>query len=321
MATNLYFDRGTTSEKKLYEDLMIEQLKAFGQECFYIPRTLVAKDNIFGEDSLNKFSAAYMIEMYVEDVQGFAGEGDLIGKFGLEVRDQVTFVVSRRRFEMLVRESANLIESSRPNEGDLVYMDRFKKLFKIDFVEDEDPFYQISDLPVFKLKCSVFEYSHEEFDTGITEIDQAQTIEDVSTLNFQIGLETALGTGSILMEPELVNVVNLETGTFQGSVVELEGCIGTLGSENPDEEILLEDQDDVNNRVIDQDGNTISTEDDASEKTYIIQESYSIETDDEYADNAAFETEAGFDTPFNAEDDILDFSERNPFGEPRPDRS
>ena len=247
MATNLYFDRGTTSEKKLYEDLMIEQLKAFGQECFYIPRTLVAKDNIFGEDSLNKFSAAYMIEMYVEDVQGFAGEGDLIGKFGLEVRDQVTFVVSRRRFEMLVRESANLIESSRPNEGDLVYMDRFKKLFKIDFVEDEDPFYQISDLPVFKLKCSVFEYSHEEFDTGITEIDQAQTIEDVSTLNFQIGLETALGTGSILMEPELVNVVNLETGTFQGSVVELEGGIGTLGSENPDEEILLEDQDDVNN--------------------------------------------------------------------------
>ena len=321
MATNVYFDRGTTSEKRLYEDLMIEQLKAFGQECFYIPRTLVAKDNIFGEDSLNKFSAAYMIEMYVEDVQGFACEGDLIGKFGLEVRDQVTFVVSRRRFEMLVRENANLIESSRPNEGDLVYMDRFKKLFKIDFVEDEDPFYQISDLPVFKLKCSVFEYSHEEFDTGITEIDQAQTIEDVSTLNFQIGLETALGTGSILMEPELVNVVNLETGTFQGSVVELEGGIGTLGSENPDEEILLEDQDDVNDRVIDQDGNTISTEDDASEKTYIIQESYSIESDDEYADNATFETEAGCDTPFNAEDDILDFSERNPFGEPRPDRS
>jgi hypothetical protein len=259
-----------------------------------------------------------MIEMYVEDVQGFAGEGDLIGKFGLEVRDQVTFVVSRRRFEMLVRENANLIESSRPNEGDLVYMDRFKKLFKIDFVEDEDPFYQVADLPVFKLKCSVFEYSHEEFDTGITEIDQAQTIEDVSTLNFQIGLETALGTGSILMEPELVNVVNLETGTFQGSVVELEGGIGTLGSENPDEEILLEDQDDVNNRVIDQDGNTISTEDDASEKTYIIQESYSIETNDEYADNATFETEAGFDTPFNTEDDLLDFSEKNPFGEPKP---
>ena len=318
MATNLYFDRGTTSEKKLYEDLMIEQLKAFGQECFYIPRTLVAKDNIFGEDSLNKFSAAYMIEMYVEDVQGFAGEGDLIGKFGLEVRDQVTFVVSRRRFEMLVRESANLIESSRPNEGDLVYMDRFKKLFKIDFVEDEDPFYQVADLPVFKLKCSVFEYSHEEFDTGITEIDQAQTIEDVSTLNFQIGLETALGTGSILMEPELVNVVNLETGTFQGSVVELEGGIGTLGSENPDEQILLEDQDDVTTRLTDQDGNTISLEDDPSDKTYIIQESYSIETEDEYADNATFETEAGFDTPFNTEDDLLDFTEKNPFGEPKP---
>jgi hypothetical protein len=318
MATNVYFDRGTTSEKRLYEDLMIEQLKAFGQECFYIPRTLVAKDNIFGEDSLNKFSAAYMIEMYVEDVQGFAGEGDLIGKFGLEVRDQVTFVVSRRRFEMLVRENANLIESSRPNEGDLVYMDRFKKLFKIDFVEDEDPFYQVADLPVFKLKCSVFEYSHEEFDTGITEIDQAQTIEDVSTLNFQIGLETSLGSGSILLEPEVLEVVNLESGTFNKSVVELEGGIGTLGSENIDDNILLEDQDDVTTRLTDQDGNTISLEDDPSDKTYIIQESYSIETEDEYADNATFETEAGFDTPFNTEDDLLDFTEKNPFGEPKP---
>ena len=318
MATNVYFDRGTTSEKRLYEDLMIEQLKAFGQECFYIPRTLVAKDNIFGEDSLNKFSAAYMIEMYVEDVQGFAGEGDLIGKFGLEVRDQVTFVVSRRRFVMLVRENANLIESSRPNEGDLVYMDRFKKLFKIDFVEDEDPFYQVSDLPVFKLKCSVFEYSHEEFDTGISEIDQAQTIEDVSTLNFQIGLETSLGSGSILLEPEVLEVVNLESGTFNKSVVELEGGIGTLGSENIDDNILLEDQDDVTTRLTDQDGNTISLEDDPSDKTYIIQESYSIETEDEYADNATFETEAGFDTPFNTEDDLLDFTEKNPFGEPKP---
>ena len=318
MATNVYFDRGTTSEKKLYEDLMIEQLKAFGQECFYIPRTLIAKDNIFGEDSLNKFSAAYMIEMYVEDVQGFAGEGDLIGKFGLEIRDQVTFVVSKRRFDMLVRESANLIESSRPNEGDLVYMDRFKKLFKIDFVEHEDPFYQINDLPVFKLKCSVFEYSQEDFDTGIAEIDKVETINDISTLNFQIGLETAVGDGSILLEPEIVDVVNLESGTFTGSVVELESGIGTLGSENIDDNILLEDQDDATTRVVDQDNNTISLEDDPSEKTYIIQEDYDIETNDKYADNEAFNTNAGFDTPFNTEDDVIDFSEKNPFGEPKP---
>ena len=318
MATNVYFDRGTTSEKKLYEDLMIEQLKAFGQECFYIPRTLIAKDNIFGEDSLNKFSAAYMIEMYVEDVQGFAGEGDLIGKFGLEIRDQVTFVVSKRRFDMLVRESANLIESSRPNEGDLVYMDRFKKLFKIDFVEHEDPFYQINDLPVFKLKCSVFEYSQEDFDTGIAEIDKVETINDISTLNFQIGLETAVGDGSILLEPEIVDVVNLESGTFTGSVVELEGGTGTLGSENIDDNILLEDQDDATTRVVDQDNNTISLEDDPSEKTYIIQEDYDIETNDKYADNEAFNTDAGFDTPFNTEDDVINFSEKNPFGEPKP---
>ena len=82
-----------------------------------------------------------------------------------------------------------------------------QKLFKIDFVEDEDPFYQVDDLPVFKIKCSGFEYSQDEFDTGISEIDQAQTLEDVSTLNFQIGLETSLGSGSILLEPEVLEVV------------------------------------------------------------------------------------------------------------------
>ena len=95
-------------------------------------------------------------------------------------------VISIERYDQGI---APLLSQSRPNEGDLVYMDRFKKLFKIDFVEHEDPFYQVADLPVFKLKCSVFEYSHEDFDTGISEIDSTQTAEDISTLNFQIGLE------------------------------------------------------------------------------------------------------------------------------------
>ena len=319
MPTNVYFDTGTVQEKKLYEDLIIEQLKAFGQDCYYLPRTLVARDTILNEDSLSKFSAAYMIEMYVEDVSGFAGEGDLISKFGLEIRDEVTFVVSRRRFEMLVRESANLIESSRPNEGDLVYLDRFKKFFQIDFVEHEDPFYQVHDLPVYKLKCSVYEYSHEEFDTGIQEIDKVETDEGLSLFTLQFALETATGIGALQLEPEYVNIVQLESGTDIANVFQLENAAGPgiLLSETEGEDILTEDQSDVIGSLLDEDGNTIAMEDDLAQIAYLIQEVENIETIDERAQNVSFDTAAGFDT-FTTEDDILDFTERNPFGDPKP---
>ena len=198
MPTNVYFDTGTRPEQHLYEDLMIEQLKIYGQEVFYIPRTLVKEDNLFGEDTLSKFGDAYLIEMYFENVEGYEGEKEIMSKFGLQMNEDVTFVVARRRFEQLVSHDSNLIVKTRPNEGDLVYFPKVKKIFEISFVDHDDPFYQIHNVPAFKLKCKTFEYSSEDIDTGIAEIDAIETDNSLDQLAFQLSLED--GTGAILME-------------------------------------------------------------------------------------------------------------------------
>tara|TARA_Y100000310_G_C20618898_1_gene782179 strand:- start:48 stop:785 length:738 start_codon:yes stop_codon:yes gene_type:complete len=198
MPTNVYFDTGTKSEQHLYEDLMIEQLKIYGQDVFYIPRTLVKEDELFGEDTLSKFDDAYQIEMYFENVEGYEGEKEIMSKFGLQMNEDVTFVVARRRFEQLVSHDSNLIVKTRPNEGDLVYFPKVKKVFEISFVDHDDPFYQVHNVPAFKLKCKTFEYSGEDIDTGITEIDAIETANSLDQLVYQLSLED--GTGSLLTE-------------------------------------------------------------------------------------------------------------------------
>jgi len=200
MPTNVYFDTGTKSEQHLYEDLMIEQLKIYGQDVFYIPRTLVKEDELFGEDTLSKFDDAYLIEMYFENVEGYEGEKEIMSKFGLQMNEDVTFVVARRRFEQLVSHDSNLIVKTRPNEGDLVYFPKVKKIFEISFVDHDDPFYQVHNVPAFKLKCKTFEYSGEDIDTGISEIDAIETANSLDQLVYQISLEVATGTGSLLTE-------------------------------------------------------------------------------------------------------------------------
>ena len=189
MPTNVYFDTGTKPEQHLYEDLMIEQLKIYGQDVFYIPRTLVKEDSLFGEDTLSKFDDAYQIEMYFENVEGYEGEKEIMSKFGLQMNEDVTFVVARRRFEQLVSHDSNLIVKTRPNEGDLVYFPKVKKIFEISFVDHDDPFYQVHNVPAFKLKCKTFEYSSEDMDTGIAEIDAIETDNSLDQLVYQITME------------------------------------------------------------------------------------------------------------------------------------
>ena len=198
MPTNVYFDNGTKPEQHLYEDLMIEQLKIYGQDVYYIPRTLVKEDNLLGEDVLSKFGDAYLIEMYFENVEGYEGEKEIMTKFGLEMRDEATFIVAKRRFEQLVSGDANLIVKTRPNEGDLVYFPKVNKMFEISFVDHDDPFYQVHNVPAFKLKVKTFEYSSEDIDTGIAEIDAIETDNSVATSNHQLSMED--GTGSLLTE-------------------------------------------------------------------------------------------------------------------------
>ena len=275
MPTNVYFDTGTKPEQHLYEDLMIEQLKIYGQEVFYIPRTLVKEDELFGEDTLSKFGDAYLIEMYFENIDGFEGEKEIMSKFGLQMNEDVTFVVSRRRFEQLVSHDSNLIVKTRPNEGDLVYFPKVSKIFEISFVDKDDPFYQVHNLPAFKLKCKTFEYSGEDLDTGITEIDAIETDNSLDLLQFQMTLEQS-GTFNegIGLESDDGNV-ELETATG--------GTDNVIGeNETGGESVLLETGD------------------------YIIQEAIVIDTVDENAMNDFFEKE---------DDNIIDFSESNPFGD------
>ena len=196
MPTNVYFDTGTTSEQRLYENLIIEQLRAFGHDVYYLPRKLVKEDTLFGEDTLSSFNDAYIVEMYLDNIEGFEGQKEMMTRFGLDMQDEATWVVSRRRFEQFISTDQNLIVSSRPNEGDLIYFPRAKKLFEISFVDHDDPFYQIYNLPVFKMRCRTFEYSSEGLNTGISDIDAIETSESTDALGYQIVLETATESGT-----------------------------------------------------------------------------------------------------------------------------
>jgi len=205
MATNFYFQsgntQGTTSEQRLVEDLVVESLKIYGHDVFYMPRTFVNKDTMFDEDELSKFEQAYPIEMYLENVEGYEGDGELFQRFGLEIRDQATFVMARRRWDDTVENTDGgsfTGGGKRPMEGDLLFFPKTKSLFEIKFVDFQDPFYQLGKINVFKMRCELFEYSSEIIDTGNAAID---ILEDDNTIDqrlFQLVLEDA--TGNIILE-------------------------------------------------------------------------------------------------------------------------
>ena len=174
MATNLYFSQKVKSEQNLYEDIVIESLKMYGQDVYYMPRDTVNEDTILGDDPESSFNSSHVIEMYIENTEGFEGEGDLFTRFGVEIRDEATFVVSRKRWEQTVQRYDNEITSTRPSEGDLIYLPLSKSLFQISHVEHEQPFYQLSNLPVYKLRCQLFEYTGEDLDTGVDAIDEIE---------------------------------------------------------------------------------------------------------------------------------------------------
>ena len=194
MPTNNYFQNGggigTTNESRLIEDLIIESLKIYGHDTFYLPRTMVNKDDIFDESALTTFKEAYPLEMYLENVQGFEGQGDIFTRFGMEVRDQATFILAKRRWEdMVTRQGPTVARAARPVEGDLIYFSKTKSLFEIKYVDFQNPFYQANQIYVFRLTCELFEYSSEDLDTGIAEIDAIETKYSSDMLEYQFKLE------------------------------------------------------------------------------------------------------------------------------------
>jgi hypothetical protein len=172
MATNVFFrNYDFFNEQQLIDDLVIESIQIHGVDTYYVTKDSSPVDELQNEAPLATFDAAYHIDMYVKSVDGFQGQGDFLSKFGLEIRDQVTFTVAMRTFERYV--TRNKPAWVRPREGDLVYLPMNQKFFKVTFVEHESVFYQSGALQVFDLKCELYEYSNERFDTGVALVDSA----------------------------------------------------------------------------------------------------------------------------------------------------
>jgi hypothetical protein len=239
MPVSTYFNNFTNSQEQLLiEDLVIESIRIYGHDVFYCPRTLVNKDEIYGEDSISRYDTQYMVEMYVKNVMGFQGEGDFMSKFNLQIRDQMTLTIARRTF---FDEIGNVESIDRPQEGDLIYFPLNRKIFIVKFVEHEAIFYQMGSLQTYDLNCELWEYSNEILNTGINDIDKLE--KDYSFNMTAYGITT-------------------------------------------EDEYVIKDEDGYD----------------------LIQEQYNFSTQvgDSFEDNVEIQSEA---------DNILDFSERDPFSE------
>lgn len=286
MPTNTHFNHAVSSEQHLYEDIVVESLRMYGHEVLYLPRKVVEEEDIFNEEVQAQFLDAYAVEMYIENTDGFEGDGDLMSKFGVEVRDQATFIISVRTWERFVSLDSNLASSFRPNEGDLIYMPLSGSMFEIKFVEHEDPFYQIGKLFVFKMRCELFEYSNEDFDTDVIEID---TIEDQQAYIVELTMASG-GSGTFTVNED----VRIDgSNTVVGEVVSWRADTRVLKLKD----VTTTFQ--ANDTIV---GVVSEAEFDVSTVTDVLTMS-----NDPQADNLEFE---------NNDSNYLDLSETNPFGEP-----
>ena len=305
MPRNVFFSQAVKSEQSLYEDLIVESLQIYGQDIYYVPRTLVSRDNILGEDPASKFDDAYLMEAYLENIDGFEGAGDLMSKFGLEIRDEATFVISRRVWERLVGKFSSNVSDPRPQEGDVIFLPMTNSFFEINFVEDDSPFYQLSNLPVYRMQCSLFEYADEDFDTGIETIDLK-----TGQSAYQVFLDVTVSGGNHFEVGETVSQI-VSTGiTVSGEVQQrtktsdIAGTygisnIGVTGSAGVAKDFI------VSSTAVLTGGTNSYTG--TITKVYDVSDNTQTFTTDGAAENVAIELEA---------DSFIDFTESNPFGDP-----
>ncbi len=305
-----------TTEQNLYRDLISEAIQIYGHDVYYINRTLVAEDTILGEDSLSVFRDATKIEMYMEDSDGgFAGEREIMNQFGLQNLSEATFVVSKERFqgktkqitiesgtdsteggsillesgsisssidlegeEFYILNETDAADTDRPYEGDALYHPILKKMFQINYVDDDVPFFQLDANPVYKLRCRLFDYSSEALDTGIDTIDAIEDALSTASSDFQFTLEQNTATiDAMLLEDEEGRLIHQ---TESDELVALESSTMTTSA-----------------------GSVLSETGD-----YLVQESYIIgdANTDKSSQNELFDT---------LDDTVLDFTESNPFGD------
>jgi hypothetical protein len=302
-----------TAEQSLYADLVAEAIQIHGHDVYYLDRTLIAEDTVLGEDALSKFNTQSLIEMYMEDSGGgFAGERELMSQFGLQNLSEATFVVSKTRFQEKTKqlqiedgtdstssgsiqlEAGTISESAlagdiyyilnetdatdadRPLEGDAIYHPTLKKLFEINFVDHDDPFHQLDNNPVYKMRCRLFDYGSEALDTGITDIDAIEDNLSISSSDLQFTLERSTIIGLPLSLD--FNKTTMDTGET------LDSTVVTIDPISFGESIILEN------------GSFLISED------YIVGDGVIDKT----AQNELFDT---------LDDTVLDFSESNPFGD------
>jgi hypothetical protein len=195
MSTNFYFQSGVpggrTGEQRLVEDLITEAIKIYGFDIFYIPKTAVNPDQIFGDDTSATFDNAIPVEAYLENIDGFGGDGELMSKFGIEIRDTATFMMVRQRWDDAIgvgrRNSLQL--PNRPAEGDLIYLPLTDSYLEIKRVEATNPFFQLGKLYVYRLQCELWQYSSEQLNTDVAEIDSLENTNSTDITNYQLLLE------------------------------------------------------------------------------------------------------------------------------------
>ena len=282
--TNLLKANGSAQEQTFMENLIVESIEIYGQDIYYLPRTYVNRDTIFTEVESSTFTQALQVRAYINNVEGWEGQGELLSKFGVRIEDKTTFVFSREKFTSAVDDNAVLNVEGRPNEGDLIWFPAAKHLFEIKFVEAERPFYQLGKGYVWECQCELFEYADEDLDTGVAEIDAIETaFANAITVNFALG-----GTGDFTV----------------GEVV-------AGGTSNVTAEVKAWDSTNRQLQVYNRTGiftvpETVTGQTSGAAWTSASYNTLNnVNTEDSIDQNYSFETE---------DDDIIDFTESNPFG-------
>ena len=293
MALNPYFNKfKNLPEQNLIEDLTIEAIKIHGMEMYYLPRTMIRKDDFFGEAPYSRFASFKMIEMYMDTTTAFEG-GDTFTKFGFEVRDSVKFTASRKRFK---RETG----MERPMEGDLLYLPLNRGLFEIKFVEHENPFYSLGKLLSFQMTCELFQYSEEKMDTGIPEID---VVEEEAGYSITLSLGATGGTGIF---EKVDTVYQYSNGSVTGSVegASAKATVLSYTSSSPNSIVITDLFGGWKSSGLSSQVYVTKTNGTAYKVVTGIDDKFGTNIDDS---NAQIQEEA---------DQYLNFTEKHPFGEP-----
>lgn len=219
MATNSYFRsnyNAISQDQLLIQDLIIESIQIYGIDMIYIPRTFVNEDKLYGEDQSSAFNKTYTIEFYIKSIDGFGGDDEFLSRFGIEIRDEVQLSISIKRFTDTVTVDDQTI--SRPKEGDLIYLpvevDKRQRLYEISFVDDEEIFYQLGNLYTYEVRCKLFEYGGESFDTGTDVIDSIE-----STYSNSVQIQLNVGNGDFASGETAFQGVDLASASYSAEVI------------------------------------------------------------------------------------------------------